>query len=122
MNNEIYQKFLKENPGSGNLRIRAYAANGAVPISNLKIIVSKNIDNNKIIFYEGTTNESGIIERIKLPAPIINSDNLLLPNSTSYDITATYNNIDLLYKINMYDDVCVVQNISIVPDMGMGEI
>ena len=120
--NEIYQKYLKDNPGRGNLRIRAYAANGAVPISNLKIVVTKNIDNNKITFYEGVTNESGIIERITLPAPIINSDNLIQPNSTTYDITATYNNIDLLYKINMYDDVCVVQNISVVPDIGMGEV
>ena len=120
--NEIYKKYLKDNPGRGNLRIRAYAANGAVPISNLKVVVTKDIDNNKITFYEGVTNESGIIERITLPAPIINSDNLIQPNSTTYDITATYNNIDLLYKINMYDDVCVVQNISVVPDIGMGEI
>ena len=122
MNNDIYKKFIKENPGSGNLRIRAYAANGAVPISNLKIIVSKTIDGNKIKFFEGVTNESGIISRIVLPAPITNPDNLISPNSTTYDITASYNNIDLLYKINMYDDVCVVQNISVVPDMGMGEV
>lgn len=122
MNNEIYQKFLKENPGSGSLRIRAYAANGAVPISNLKIVVSKDIEGNKINFFEGATNESGIISRIVLPAPITNPDNLISPNSTTYDITATYNNIDLLYRINMYDDVMVVQNISVVPDIGMGEV
>ncbi len=120
--NDIYQKFLKDNPGSGRLRIRAYAANGAVPISNLKVVVTKDIENNKITFFEGATNESGIIDGITLPAPIINTDNLIQPNSTTYDITATYNNIDLLYKINMYDDVMVVQNISVVPDMGMGEI
>ena len=120
--NEIYQKYLKENPGSGNLRIRAYAANGAVPISNLKVVVSKDIDNQKIIFFEGKTDESGIIDKIKLPAPIIDTDNLIKPNSTTYDITATYNNIDLLYIINMYDNVCVVQNISVVPDIGLGEI
>ena len=120
--NNIYQKFLKENPGSGNLRIRAYAANGALPIPNLKIVITKNIDNNKITFFEGVTDESGIIERIKLPAPIIDSNNLIQPNSVSYDITATYNNIDLLYKINMYDNVCVIQNISVVPDTGLGEI
>ena len=120
--NEIYQNFLKENPGSGNLRIRAYAANGAVPIPNLKIVVSKDIDNNEIIFFEGVTDESGLIEKIKLPAPTISKDNLIQPSSVSYDIKAIYNNMELLYKINMYDDVCVVQNISIVPDTGLGEI
>lgn len=119
---EIYQSFLKSNPGSGNLRIRAYAANGAVPISNLKVVVSKNINNYNVVFFEGLTDESGLIERISLPAPIIESDNLISPNYITYDIIATYNNIDLLYKINMYDDVCVIQNISVVPDMGMGEI
>lgn len=120
--NEIYQKFLKDNPGSGRLRIRAYAANGAVPISNLKVVVTKDIDNNKITFFEGATNESGIIDGITLPAPITNPNNLISPNYTTYDITATYNNIDLLYKVNMFDDVMVVQNISVVPDIGLGEV
>ena len=56
INSKVYQDFLKENPGSGYLKIRAFTANQAIPISGLNIIISKNIDNNNVIFFEGTTN------------------------------------------------------------------
>ena len=116
---EIYQKYYEENPTFGNLRIKATAANGAIPISNLKIVVRKTIDNNNIIFFEGTTNSSGLIERIKLPTPKQNPNNLDIPNKTTYDIIATYpkENLTLNYQVNMYEDVCVVQNINIVPSL-----
>ena len=116
---ESYQNYIKENPTFGTLRIRANAANGAIPIEGLKIIVKKTIDNYNIIFFEGYTNSSGIIENIKLPAPTLNSNNLAIPNRTTYDINATYipENLNLNYKINIYENVFVVQNISIVPSL-----
>ena len=49
-NSESYQTFLKSNPTEGYLKIRAYAASQALPISNLKIIISKVINNDNIIF------------------------------------------------------------------------
>ena len=119
INSDIYTKFIKDNPSTGNLRIRAYAASGAVPISGLRVIVSKAIEDNNVIFYEGYTDESGIIERIPLPAPKLDNDSEVIPNFTTYEIIATYipDNIRLLFKVNMYEDVYVVQNISIVPEM-----
>lgn len=116
---DTYKEFMSNNPEVGNLRIRAYAASGAVPISGLKVVISKNIDDYNVIFFEGFTNESGVIEKIKLPTPLLNNDNLLVPNYTEYDLTATYmpDNINLLYKINMYEGVCVIQTINIVPKM-----
>lgn len=118
-NTEEYQNFIKENPETGYLKIRAYAASQAVPISGLKIIVSKNIGNNKVIFFEGNTNESGIIERISLPAPKLQSNDLNVPNKITYDINATYNqdNINNLFKVNIYEKIRVVQNISVVPEL-----
>ena len=119
INGEVYQQFLKDNPSNGYLRIRAFAANQAIPISNLNITVSKMIDNNNVIFFEGATNSSGLIERITLPVPKIDSNNLDAPNSTDYTITATYNNDNKIYKVNMYENVYVVQDINIVPNMNM---
>lgn len=118
LNSSLYQNFIKDNPSQGYLRIRAYAASQAIPISGVKIVVSTNIGDNQVIFFEGYTNESGIIEKITLPAPEINLDNLNVPNTTTYSITATYgpNNISRLYKVNMYENVYVVQTINIVPD------
>ena len=117
-NTSLYQDFNKENPVKGNLRIRAYAANQAIPVSGIKIIISLIYQNNKIVFFEGVTNDSGIIERISLPAPRLVADNLLAPNKLTYDIDATYepDNLNQKYKINIYEDICVVQNINIVPE------
>lgn len=121
VNSEIYQNFLRANPSKGFLKIRAYAASQALPITNLKIVVSKMIDNNKVIFFEGNTNESGIIERITLPAPSLNQNNLDAPSSTIYDITATYNegNLTNIYRVNIYENIYVIQTISVVPTMNV---
>ena len=118
INSEIYKKFLDNNESRGILNIRAYAASQAVPIEGINIIVSTNLDNNKIIFFEGKTNSSGVISGIVLPAPTLNIDNLNAPNKTEYNIEATYNNLVKNYKINVYENVSVIQNISVVPEMG----
>lgn len=121
-NTKSYQDFIKENPTEGYLKIRAYAASQAIPISGLNIIVSKIIDNNRVIFFEGATNESGIIERITLPAPRLLESNLDTPNSTEYDITATYtkDNLEKKYIVKVYENLYVIQNISIVPEKNLG--
>lgn len=118
LNSEVYKNFIKDNPSNGYLKIRAFAANQAIPISNLNIIVSKNIDNNNVIFFEGKTNSSGIIEKITLPTPKLDQNNLDKPSSTTYDIEATYQNETKIYKVNMYENVYVLQEININPSMG----
>ena len=104
-----------------NVTQRAYAANGAVPIEGLKIIVSTKINQNNFIFFEGSTNESGVIEKIVLPAPKINANNLEAPNKLTYEIKASYlnNDIQKVYRVNIYENIYVVQNISIVPSFNM---
>lgn len=122
INTDAYRNFMASNSGRGNLRIRAYAASQAIPISNVKIVVSKVIEGNNIIFFEGYTNESGLIDRITLPAPRIDPNNLDVPNRIMYDVRAIYqqDNINNLYLVSIYDNVYVVQNISIVPEMDYG--
>lgn len=122
INSKFYQDFLSNNPSRGYLNIRAYAASQAIPISGLRILVSTNIDNNKVIFFEGSTNSSGIIGGIALPAPKLNPNDLEAPNKTEYEIQATYapDNLSKTYKVNMYENVSVIQNISIVPDTNLG--
>lgn len=120
-NTNSYRQFALANPSQGYLKIRAYAASGALPISNLNIIVSKIIDNNYIIFFEGKTNSSGIIEKITLPAPKLDPNNLDAPNSTTYDINATYpqDNLNETYKVNIYENIYVIQPINVVPTMNV---
>lgn len=118
VNSEEFKNFMEQNPTYGYLRIRAYAASGAIPISGLKIEITTKINKNKFIFFEGYTNESGLIDNISLPAPKLEANNLDIPNKTVYEIKATYlpNNTNLTYEVNMYENVFVVQNINIVPD------
>ena len=123
INSDMYKKFISDNPGRGYLKIRAYSASQAVPVSGLEVVVSKVIDNNKVIFFEGVTNESGVIEQISLPTPKLDGDNLGIPNGISYDITTTYipDNTTRIYKVNMYENVYVIQTINIVPEMMVGD-
>ena len=121
-NTETYQNFINENPKEGYLKIRAYAANSAIPIPNLQITIFKIIDDNKVKFYEGYTDSSGVIEKIVLPAPELNLNNMIKPSNTIYSIDATYipDNITQRYTARMYEGVCVVQDINIVPIMKVG--
>ena len=119
INSVTYQQFIRQNPSQGYLKIRAFAANQAIPISGLKVIVSTIIDNDNVIFFFFFTNSSGVIENIILPAPKLNPNDLDVPNSIIYDVSITYmpDNFNQTYKVNIYENLGVIQNINIVPDM-----
>ena len=119
---ETYNTFIKDNPAKAMLNIRASGASVAVPVSDVKIIVSKDIEDYKVIFYEGYTDISGMINSIGLPTPSIIENDLDVPNGQSYDIEAIYekDNIDRKYTILMYPGICTVQNINIVPTLSVG--
>lgn len=119
INTETYKKFMEENPGRGTLMIRASAAKEAIPIPDLDITISKIIDNYNVIFFKGKTDSSGMIKNLSLPTPSQNINDLTIPQSITYEITANYmkNNLTKTYKVNMYDKICVVQNINIIPNM-----
>lgn len=120
MKTNEYAEFISKNPGTGNLKIRAYAASEALPLTGLNIIVSSLIDGKKIVFYRGVTDSSGMVPTIKLPAPNL-LDNLEIPNSIKYDIEASIGNNNSSFSVNMYDGVCVVQNINFVPGASYGD-
>ena len=73
-------------------------------------------EDTKIIFFNGTTDSSGMIERLRLPAPILGSDNLIAPKWTVYNIKANYDGEEENFKVNLYDGICVQQIINIVPN------
>lgn len=116
-----YNSFIRENPGVSNLNIRATAANLALPISGVRIIVSKNIGSYKVIFFEGITDSSGIINNIKLPTPSPVNNDLDVPSGTIYEIEAIYpkDNINKKYSVLMYPNVYTIQNINIVPSLNV---
>lgn len=120
VNSELYKSFIIENPGVGFLKIRAFAASQAVPISGMNVQVSKDIGGNKVIFFEGVTNESGVIEKISLPAPRMGTDNMISPVISTYDIDTSYEGEKRVYKVNVYENIYVVQNINVTPNINYG--
>ena len=120
-NTASYQNFIAANPSQGYLKIRASAASQALPISGLRIVVSKVIDNNNVIFFEGVTDTSGVIEKITLPAPKLDPNNLDTPKSTTYEVRATYepDNLNAVYRVNIYENIYVIQTINVVPTLNV---
>lgn len=57
-----------------------------------------------------------MISNIELPTPMIGSDEDI-PAYEEYDVEAIYNGINLLFKIKMYTNIKVLQNINIIPSM-----
>ena len=113
-NNELYQKFLSLNRGIGTLMIRANTAREALPVSNLKILITTTYEGNTLTLFEGYTDESGMINNISLPAPKIDNNNLIVPIATTYNIKASLNNqFDQTYFVNIYDGISALQNISV---------
>ena len=109
-NSDFYRKFMENHPGKGNLKIHAYAASEALPVSGLHIVVSTNIDNNKVIFFDGVTDSSGMIQTLSLPTPSLEISNLEVPVGTIYYIETD----NITYSVNLYDGICVVQNINTI--------
>lgn len=118
-NSKVFKGFLQTNPSVGFLKIRAYTANEAIPIKGLAVTISKEIENANIVFFKGVTDESGIIEKISLPVPKIDSNNLEAPNNAKYILTASYNGKNKSYVVTMYENLYVVQTINITPNMNM---
>ena len=108
-----YALFIKNNPGVGRLKIRAYAASEAVPVSGLNIVVSSMIFGKKIVFFKGITDVSGVIPILELPTPGL-MNNLEIPKTMKYDIEVLENNN--IFPVNMYDGILVVQNINYIED------
>ena len=82
--NEVYQQFLKDNPSTGILKVQIFMAEQAIPIPNVNITIEKEVSKIELNFFEGITDESGIISNIILPAPVIkNSDE---PEYVTYEL------------------------------------
>ena len=121
INTNEYQSFINNNPDTGTLKVFAYTAYKAMPLEGVNVTITKNIGNNKVTFFSGFTDSSGIIDDIILPTPkeekIASYD--LLPQATSYDLTASLKGYGTVaYKdIPMYGGTKMIQYIKMIGDV-----
>ena len=120
LKSSLYRDFIRKNPGLGRLSVRAYTASSALPIEGLNLEVSTIYDDNKIVIFDGVTDESGTIDNISLPAPIYDENNLVSPVKIVYNLKTSYRPYDFQkdYSINVFDGISVMQTIA-VSDNGM---
>lgn len=114
-NSEKYTDYLKDNPGSGLLRVQVFTANQAFPLQDVEIKIYKEIDGKRVVFYTGVTDSSGIIDNISLPTKEVKEvvESALDIVATDYNIEATYpkTGITQNYIVSIYDDLKVIQPI-----------
>ncbi len=112
---KIYQEFLKENPENGILKVQVFMANQAIPIANVNILIEKEISNETLYFFNGMTNESGIIEAISLPAPKIEDNDI--PKYVSYQLIVKHPNYQgpTTYTIPIYSGQKMLQYVVLKP-------
>ncbi len=119
----VYNEFLKDNPGRGTLKIRVTSASEALPVSGVNVVVSKDIGDNTYIFYEGQTDSSGMINNIKLPTPVRITSNLEVPNFTTYKVRVKYSKdkFDKTYEISLCCGSGLIQYVNITPNVNVEE-
>jgi hypothetical protein len=66
---QSYADFLAQNPAIGYLKVQASQARQALPLQDLEVYVTQDFQGTRVLFYRGSTDENGLIERIELPAP-----------------------------------------------------
>ncbi len=115
----IYQKFMKENPSVGYLKVRASSLGGAIPVSGIRVQITRKIDDIEFLFFEGETDSSGMINHIALPAPAPLKNDEVIPKATQYEMKATgsVQNVNRTFLISIYPGITVIQYINVVPMM-----
>lgn len=118
-NTDLYEDFIKENNDVGNLKVQVFTAYGAIPVSDTNIVVYKDIEEYRIIFFQGVTDSSGIISDIVLPAPKMVTSNEEAPIYTIYNMTAFNTGYETLknFSIGMLGGVNVIQYVKMLPDI-----
>lgn len=120
---ESYQKFIEENPATGTLKVEVFTAYKAVPIPDTEILVTKDIDGKRVLFFRGRTDSSGMISNIELPSP--KEDKNFKPGDnaqyTIYDVTAIHEGFERIkkYDVAIFGDTGVIQYIKMIPDINM---
>ena len=120
---ESYQKFIEENPSTGRLKVEVFTAYKAVPIPDTEILITKDIDGSKVLFFRGLTDSSGMISNIELPSPAENKN--FKPGDDAqyamYDVTAIHEGYERIkkYDVAIFGNTGVIQYIKMIPEIKM---
>ncbi len=122
---KTYQEFIKLNPSVGHLKVQVFTAYQAINIPGTEILLTKDFGEDKVVFFRGYTDSSGIVDNIPLPAPAGDYDpvNFQVPGYTIYNLTAIHEGFEAIkkYEISMFGDIKILQYIKMIPEVTLEE-
>ncbi len=112
-----YAEFLAQNPYTGNLKIQAFRGNQAFPVPNVNVRVSRRFSDGERVFFEGATDENGIIDGIELPAPprrdSLSPDGPL--TTAVYDLISNHPSyVPVTVQLAIYEGVTAIQPLRLI--------
>lgn len=116
-----FDDFMRENSEVGELRIQAFRGQQAIPLEGVSVLITKRIGDIDYIFFEGETNNSGIIDGVKLPAPPAgNSTEYGKSDRTAlYWLIATKDRFDKIERtIEIFSDIKTIQPLQMTQRYG----
>lgn len=111
-----YPTFASSNRGVGTLKVQVFVANHAYPLEGVKVVITKEIEKETVLFYEGYTNSSGIIDPITLPSikqekEVESVEDILY---TTYTLKATHPTTFEVrtFEVSIFDNMKIIQPIN----------
>ena len=118
----LYDEFENNHPGRGTLKVQVSTAQGSIPVSSARVGVDVIYNGQRLVVYKNTTDESGIVDGLVLPAlPKELSENYetAQDSGTEYLVSVYHDTYvdkpDMLIKI--YDKVETILPVNLVPEM-----
>ena len=107
-----YAQFLQQNPYKGYLKVQAFRGDQTYPVPGVAVTVSREFADGRRVFFEGVTDENGILDGIDLPAAprgesLVPDDPL---TTAVYDLSARhplYRDVDV--PIEIYEGITAIQ-------------
>lgn len=117
---ETYQNFLSKNKQFGYLKVQAFAARQAVPVSGVSVVISKIFSDGTHVFFEGITDESGIVDNIELPAPekALSEQPSDILSYANYDFYSSFEGYktENAKTIQIFQGVKTIQPVQVIPE------
>ena len=118
---EIYNDFMKKNPDKGFLKVQITTTNGLLPVEGVRVRIYKDIGEYNVLFFDGLSDSSGIIDNIILPAPrALSFTSLNVPEYSIYGMLLEKDgfknksiNISVFSNIKVLQSVLIEKEISI---------
>ncbi|MDD6174528.1 MAG: hypothetical protein PUC59_02025 [Firmicutes bacterium] len=115
-----YRDFLKSHPANGSLKVQVYTARGALPVEKAEVEIAKLFSGNARILYQGTTDSSGILEDIALPAlpaSYSQSPDTAAQSGTDYQVSVFHPSFreKTAMKVTIFDQILTILPVSLRP-------